>query len=164
MEEECLSLFCWNAVSWRYHFMSIWHQVWPNQALLIWMTFETKALHQPLQLLMVFIVPEYPNALPFLMPSELRAVDKSVGSRNWLEKFWILVLYCAFLSKSLNLSVLYVTRIFYSTYLTGLLYRLNELIPQFKIQAKIRILENLYPLSLWTLWIISIFVTNHLFH
>lgn len=34
-EEECLSLLCWSDVSWRHHSMSIWHQGWPNQALLV---------------------------------------------------------------------------------------------------------------------------------
>ena len=43
------------------------------------MNFEPKDPQWALQL-MVFIRPKHPNCLLFLMPSELSAVDKSVGS------------------------------------------------------------------------------------
>jgi len=46
------------------------------------MTFEPKAPQWALQLLIVFVMPKYPNSLLFLMPSELSAADKSVGSGN----------------------------------------------------------------------------------
>jgi len=53
------------------------------------------------KLLVIFIVPKHSNALPFLMPSELSAVDKSVSSRTPLGTFWILALYCLALGKSI---------------------------------------------------------------